>query len=245
MEDKLQVDKVFVIHTRTGLGYRRDFMERQMETLGISFEFMLAGDIEDLNQAVLEKYFAPPMQVYDARTSCALKHIYVFEQLIERSWQNVLILEDDAILSGDFVQDFNALMLEVSERQDISEDLAYICLENSTLEFVPKRQRKRNQKLYAASKTRGGGGYFLTYEVAARVVEYIYQKRCHISNDLFLNALFPILEIPVYWSQPALIEQASNNGMWQSSLGNQGHGFWRKMRWRSHKFINTRIRPNL
>lgn len=245
MKDKLQVDQVFVIHARTSLEYRRAFMEEQLAAKGISFEFILEGDIEDLSPTVLEQYFALPMQVYDARTSCALKHFYAFEKVVNRSLRNVLILEDDAILSENFVQDFNKLILELKHRQDLDEDLAYVCIENSTLEYIPKRSRRAQQQLYPASKTRGSGGYYITHEVASRVLEYIYRDRCHTSNDLFFSTLFPQLEIPVYWCHPTLVEQASNNGMWQSSLGNQGHGFWRKLRWKSHKFINSKIRANL
>ncbi|NRB46819.1 MAG: glycosyltransferase family 25 protein [Saprospiraceae bacterium] len=245
MEVKLQVDSVFVVHTRTGLEYRRAFMEEQLGDQGISFEFMLDGDITDLNPTILEKYFAPPMQVYDARTSCALKHFLVLEQVLARRLPSALILEDDAILSENFVQEFNQLILELKGRSDIDEKLAYVCLENSTLEFIPRGQRSARQHLYMAHKTRGSGGYYLTHEVAAKIMDYIHRKRCHTSNDLFFTQLFPLLDIPLFWCHPTLVEQASNNGMWQSSLGNQGHGFWRKLRWRSHKFINTRIRANL
>lgn len=245
MEGELQVDEVFVIHTRTGLEYRRAFMEQQLAEKGVSFEFMLDGDIVDLNPAILEQYFAPPMQVYDARTSCALKHILVLEQVLERRLQSALIFEDDAILSENFVQDFNQLIHELNERPDMDEKCIYICLENSTLEFIPRGLRNTKQYLYEANKTRGSGGYFITHEVAARILNYIYRKRCYTSNDLFFTDLFPLLEIPVYWCHPTLVEQASNNGMWQSSLGNQGHGFWRRLRWKSHKFINARIRANL
>lgn len=238
----LKVDKVFVIHTKTGLAYRRKYMEKLLAEHEIEFEFMLDGDVDDLTPEILAHYFTENMRRYTARISCALKHIYVYERVLATPYKNVLILEDDAILHPSFSSIFNQLITELENRSDLNPDLVYVCLENSTLEFVAAKDQRPGQLLYRRYKTRGGGGYFLTYAVAEKIMAYLNQHKCHITNDLLLNQLLPQLDIPTFWCQPPLIEQASNNGMWKSSLGNQSQGFWRQLRWNCHKFINTQIR---
>lgn len=238
----LKVDKVFVIHTKTGLAYRRQYMEKLLARHDIEFEFMLDGDVDDLTPEILAHYFTENMRRYTARISCALKHIYVYERVLAAPYKNVLILEDDAILHPSFTSIFNQLIAEIETQSDLSQDCVYVCLENSTLEFVPTKEQRKGQLLYRKHKTRGGGGYFLTNAAAEKIMAYLYQHKCHISNDLLLNQLLPQLAIPTFWCQPPLVEQASNNGMWESSLGNQSQGLWRQLRWSFHKFINTQIR---
>ncbi|MFR9588359.1 MAG: glycosyltransferase family 25 protein [Rikenellaceae bacterium] len=108
----VKVDKVFVAHVKKGSEHRAIAMEKQLAKLGIEFEYMLGGDIEDITAERLEKYFVPDVENSivgrsKSHISCALKHILIFEEVVKQNLNRILVLEDDAILTSDFVEKFN------------------------------------------------------------------------------------------------------------------------------------------
>lgn len=108
----LKVDAVFVLHVKQGSEERAVFMENQLSEMGIKFEYMLDGDIPDLSEYRKNKYFDMNRPLSPSEMSCAMKHILIYEQMISRGLERVLIFEDDAILKKNFVKFFNASTLE-------------------------------------------------------------------------------------------------------------------------------------
>ncbi len=143
----VNVDAVFVAHVKKGSEKRAEAMERQLSRLGIRFEYMLDGDISDLSEERLERYFVKDVDLNPAARSCAMKHLLIMEEVVKRKLNRVLVLEDDAILRSDFVELFNRSLDEVDTIH--SQDEPYLIFyEASYLKFIPRSVRKKGKTLY-------------------------------------------------------------------------------------------------
>ena len=130
---RLAADKVYVIHVRTGAEDRAASIEAQLRQRGIAFEYVLEGDMEDLEPVLLDRYFTGMMKRVHPKTSCCCKHIIAYSRMMRDGHQSALILEDDIQLSADFVEALNASVAELRARDDARPDTAVISLENSGL----------------------------------------------------------------------------------------------------------------
>lgn len=209
---------VIVLHVRTGYEKREQHIRRMFDKMNIDFEFILNGDMADITPDVLDSYFTGVMHKVSAETSCALKHLLAYEQIVTRKLPGALILEDDMVLYDNFTEVFNDCMSEMTHRH--IED-ALISFEDSTLRFVPFSQRRKGQHLYIASRDRFAGCYYITYRTAERIVDYVNKNKCDLPADLFHTALITRIGLPYYWCHPCIATQGTHNGLFPSSINTQ------------------------
>ncbi|MFN3917561.1 MAG: glycosyltransferase family 25 protein [Flavobacteriales bacterium] len=241
---KLLVDKVFIVHVRENNTVRREFITNQMESHGIEFEFMLHGDIVDLNEDNMKEYFLPELisEHPAPRESCSFKHLYIYKEIVNRGVKSVLIFEDDIFLDDKFVEIFNATMKEVQERTDIESDRLFISYENSLLEFVSKKDLTEGQYLYKSNNTRCAGAYFITHSVAQKILNYTLENKLGVGIDWQHKKMLNEGIIDVYWCHPAIAEQGSHNGRLASLLDDKKSGFLRQLSWKIQRFYKKNIR---
>lgn len=238
----LGVEKVFVVHVKTGYESRRKLIEKQLKERAITFDFMLDGDISDLNQQVLETYFTGRMKTAGPETSCAMKHILIYKKMVEENIPGALILEDDAILAPDFNSIFNKAMTEAAERSDINSNLHYISFENSGLKFIANASIKKDQLLYRHTEPRCTGGYFITNGLATLFYTEVVRNKMELPIDWWQRRIFETGGMDVLWCQPAIVEQGSHNGTFISTIQNKKRqGLWRKLSWKVQKFYKMNI----
>ena len=145
---------VLVLHVKNGYEDRARHMEAMLGARNIPFTYILDGDISDLNQNILTKYFAEGMRKFDGATSCALKHIYAYEYIISHGLEGALIMEDDMLLYKNFESIFQKCMQECKDRML---DYCLISLEDSNLQFVKGSVRIKGQCLYLGARDRFTG----------------------------------------------------------------------------------------
>src|SRR5215472_18861092 len=98
----LPIDGVLIINPRN-FTERRGNIERQLRSLGLTYEFIHTYDACDLDNATTQRYFRYPYPTLEHQ-SCAMKHLAALRLVVERNWERALILEDDVILAEDFIQ---------------------------------------------------------------------------------------------------------------------------------------------
>src|SRR6476660_7926592 len=98
----LPIDGILIINPRDFIA-RRENIERQLRSLGLTYEFIHTYDACDLDPATIQRYFRHPYSNSGIQ-SCAMKHLAALRLVVERQWRRALILEDDVILASDFVQ---------------------------------------------------------------------------------------------------------------------------------------------
>ncbi|MBF0548721.1 MAG: glycosyltransferase family 25 protein [Candidatus Riflebacteria bacterium] len=102
---------MFVVNLPRSLN-RKKFMSEQLDSLGISFEFMEAIDGENLSiEEVKIKHGLERSGSYVYKRSlckgeigCALSHFQIYRKIVAENIEVACILEDDASLSADFAE---------------------------------------------------------------------------------------------------------------------------------------------
>jgi len=237
MEEALQVDHTYIAHVKQGYEKRRLHMQQLMNKHRISnYTWMLNGDISDISNETINQYFSGEMQQKAPATSCALKHIYIYEAIVKANHKISLVLEDDMFFFHNFNQICNSCVKEIQAFQD--ENLI-ASLENSTQQFIPKQRQKKDTYLYAADKSRAAGAYLITLDSAKAILKEIERSKCNQPIDWYQNSLIKNGIIKYYWCEPPVAEQGSHNGVFKSSIDNKAHGWFRRIIFRIQIWMKT------
>lgn len=244
----LDVDKVFVLHVKRGCEERARWMELMLGRMGIDFEYMLDGDICDLSDERMARYFDPNSRLRNrgAIASCAMKHILVMERIVEEGLQRVLILEDDAILRKDFVELFNRSIDDVGRRH-IDDTPFFIFYEATHLWYIPRSQRRRGQMLYKPRGIQCAACYCVNDRFAKLFVDRLAQEPLDRPVDEYYGKIIRDNDsIAFCQSHPDLCEQGSHGGDTISILHNKT-SFKRfgSLRYRIVRFYKKYILYNL
>ncbi|MCU0468050.1 MAG: glycosyltransferase family 25 protein [Arcicella sp.] len=238
-ESVINISKVYVAHVKKGYDNRRVSIESQMNKLNIPFEFMLDGDIEDLNQDRLEKYFKGHLKALTPQTSCMMKHLLIYEDMIKNNVSAALVFEDDILLADNFVEIFNKSISELHSRADIDFNKSLISYENSTLKDVSILEIKSNQYLYLRSSGRCAGAYYISLNSAKLIINKCEEEKTDEMMDWYHNQMVEAGLLNIYWCHPTIAEQGSQNGVFDSSLDIRKKGnFKRRVSWLFKKMFS-------
>lgn len=216
----INVDAVFVAHLKKGSEERAAQMNKQLNALGIDFEYMLDGDIEDLTPERKVKYFGLDNPMHISGMSCTMKHILIYEEMVKRSLQRVLILEDDAVLRKNFVELFNRSMKEMDNHPMDQPFLAYY--EASGLIFIPRSKRRRGTVLYKAERMQCTACYVVNLAFAKTCLQYTVEHLATHPIDNHIEQMRVENVVPVmYQSHPELCIQGSHIGMTNSLIADR------------------------
>lgn len=237
-------EAVYVVTVRQNNDLRKDFITEQFNRHQIPFKFMLDGDRSDINEEILSKFFSPAIVQAgaSARESCSYKHLLIYEELLRTSHRGALIFEDDIFLAEDFNKIFNQTINEAFSRNDIDTQRLFISYENSLLEFIPHSKVQPGIRLYKSDKTRCAGAYYITREVAKKILDFSVISKLDFAIDWQHTIMADKGLIDVYWCEPAIAEQGSHNGKIPSLLDNKKSGVFRQLNWALQRIYKQYIR---
>jgi glycosyl transferase, family 25 len=237
----LQKVVVFILHVKKGYEERLVSVQKQMAKARLSYELMENGDMGDITTNLLDRYFKDEMKQIDPKTSCALKHLLVYEQMIERNIEQALVFEDDILLKENFQPVFAETTKEIKQKKSIH-GRYMISYENSGLKFIAKNIQRQGEYLYKQKAGRCAGAYLLSLETAKYMIEKAVAEKINLPIDWWHNQLFEKNEVDIYWCEPAIAEQGSHNGIFTSSLGNRSNKLTRRIGWQVQKLYKKYIR---
>lgn len=218
--------KAFVIHA-TSLTEREASIRRQLGPLGMECEFVTKYDIDGLTEEVLGEHFVKGIDLRPSELSCAMKHIHACQLIVERGLDGALVFEDDIVLHRNFKEVFAKSLAEMQGRCG---DPCIVSYEDSTLQFVPRSQRRKGQVLYKGETIRCLGAYYMTRGGARAVLDTLRQHKCSCPIDHFYQHCHDEGVLDVLWCHPCTATQGSAMGTFSSSLRSRKHGMMR-MRW--------------
>jgi glycosyl transferase family 25 len=228
--------KTYIIHVK-GAEERKVHIDKQLldKDKDLDIEFINEGNKEELNDEILQKYFIDNIRetLSDSEISCALKHILAYERIINNQNKYALIFEDDIFIRKFFSEGINKIIQEI-EKNGLSNIL--ISIEDSNLNFIKGSELISNKFLYQKLKGRMAGAYLIDLNCAKSMVEFIKQIKCTIQIDWFHNICAENGIIKIFWSMPALANQASLSGKLNSLLNNKKGGIYNQA-----KFFISRI----
>ena len=231
---------VLVAHVKHGFEDRRRSIERQFRDLGIPFEFMLDGDIPDIDAEMSARWFDPRFPLGPAQ-SCACKHLLMYERIVKAGWEGALILEDDIFLLEGFAPAFEASLQELRRQDGAVLGAAWISYENTGHVVPPRQEMKQGQMLYRSTTTRCTGAYYIGFAAASALLHEASTRKVDKPIDCWVEDMVPILpdRLQIYWCHPAIAEQGSMNGRFDSMDSRRRAGVWRSFKWKVDKLYKS------
>lgn len=210
----------FVLHVKQGYEERAAHMEKMLAAHGMPFEYMLQGDIPDLDAELQTRFFGRAAAGNaDAMHSCAAKHLLVYEKIVRERVPYALIFEDDIFLTRKFDRTFEAALREMQLRHG-SEEAFLVGFEATCMGFVPRSQRSKGRVAYPGRFLQCLGCYLVNQAFARMILEEVQAGECRIPIDLWINDLHAKGRFALYWSHPVVAVQGSHMGKFDSSIGN-------------------------
>ena len=206
--------EILVIHVR-GQEERKIFIQKQLDGLGMPFHYILDGNVEDLTQEILNRYFVNDgklgtMYGMFPRTSCTYKHLLATQYILDKGLDGALIVEDDLR----FYSSFKCLLKKSIDEYEKKyfDSSVIINYEESSLLLVPRSQRIEGQLLYLANRDRYAGCYYLNRQAARTIMDYVLVHKSDCIIDLLHSHLIQKGLLISLWSHPCIACQCSADG---------------------------------
>ena len=218
---------ILVIHVK-GNQERKAFIHKQLDKLGMPYHFILDGNMEDLTNDILDKFFRGDMHGQYPRTSCAYKHILAMQYIIDTHLDGALIVEDDLLIYSNFNENFEK---SIEECEAYYKNIPFIAnYEESSLLLVPRSQRRKGTILYPAQRDRYAGCYYINHLAAKAILKYIDEKGSDTTSDLLHTKLLKQGIIHYFWSHPCLACQCSCDGTMPTMIPTRPRPF-KRLKW--------------
>lgn len=199
---------------------RRAMVSKQLEALGLSFQFFDAIDgrsglpaayESQVDRPGTELYFGRPMS--DGEYACALSHLAVYRKIIEEKLPGAIVLEDDAILGNGFT-------LFLKERGYENAPLVQLDHLNARV----RRMRAASIKLKSCVLWRLHRNAFLTtgYAINQKAASFILERALPLRSPADwpcdLGPLGPFCAVPRLVDHPTAEQDASSLGANRDTL---------------------------
>jgi len=221
--------KIFVLHYAKLTERKRNIIE-QFERHGITdYEFIEKFDKDLITDDECPEFSRDYINNRRTELSIHLKHIYVYRLMVREKYDQVLIFEDDVVLSNEFMSLLNLYMTQLPKDYDM------LFIGDGCKLHIPQSMQTPNQYIYekCLHETAWGGNggtrcldsYLVHHSCAKKICDYIDTlitavdtKKINIAADWWLNQVARELTLKVYWAEPTIVTQGSQNGTYYRSV---------------------------
>ena len=225
---------IFITHW-TKLSERKQKLIERMNEEGLSGTFIEKYDSQDLDlDSELCSKFGNHLKYntgFKGKTviSLFLKHIECYRLMIEKNIPLLLILEDDALLDDNFKSKFDNYVKQLPDNWNC------LCIGNGCKLHINsdrfKELKPPNVYLKSTKKIYGEGvglfrctdSYLINLKTAKEIYEH-FQKlpmnghKIGDGIDIWLNKFSSSMNYNIYWSEPTIVSQGSQNGTFLSTI---------------------------
>lgn len=218
--------KIFVLHY-SRLVQRKQHILEQFERHGITdYEFIEKFDKDAIIDDECPEFSQEYVTQRRAELSLHLKHLYLYRLMVSENYSEVLVFEDDVVLSDDFMKKLTEYMTQMPTDYDM------LFIGDGCNLHIPRNQLVANQYIYAKclNETEWGGNgaarctdsYIIHQRCAKKLCDYAaaaaLTNKINLPVDWWLNEAARDLVLNVYWAEPTIITQGSQNGMFSRSI---------------------------
>ena len=208
----LGLDAILVINVKSFVE-RRQHVEAQLARFNLRGDFIHDFDADEITDELDRRWFEGD-RLNRGQKSCALKHIVVLQQVIARSWQRCLVLEDDVVLADGFPEGIRAALAETSDQPHPF--VIYIGAGGNF--YTPASQREPGRRIYPAAKGRFTDSYIIGKQEAALRLARIEAQPMTKPIDVEFENIDRAEGIRFLWLEDPVVEQGSKLGMFRTSL---------------------------
>ena len=210
--------KIFVIHYKKLVDRKKHILDQFEKYNIIDYEFIEIDrdELDNQNIGIFQENYSK------SQIAIALSHFYAYKEIMDK-YDNGLILEDDVILSDDFINIFNKYLTQLPEDYDM------LFIGNGCNLHIESDKIIPNQYIYnkCLFPTEWGGGgatrctdsYLVNKKCAIQLCHYISNLtyKINIPVDWWLNIAALEIFCKVYWAEPTIVSQGTENGLFQTS----------------------------
>uniref|UniRef100_A0A6C0JLR6 Glycosyl transferase family 25 domain-containing protein n=1 Tax=viral metagenome TaxID=1070528 RepID=A0A6C0JLR6_9ZZZZ len=210
--------KIFVIHYKKLIDRKVHILEQFKKYNITDYEFIEIDRDELYNQdiSMFQTNFS------NSQIAISLSHFYAYKQIRDK-YKHGLIFEDDIILSDDFINIFKKYISQLPINYDM------LFLGDGCNLHIEKDKLIHNKYIYEKglySTNWGGDGstrctdsYLVSKNCATKICEYInnLSYKIDLPVDWWLNLAARDNNLKVYWSEPTIVTQGTQNGLYTSS----------------------------
>lgn len=207
-----QLDGIYVVNVKK-FHERKAHMLSQLAKFGMTAEFILDWDADELTAEDIQEYFSDN-SLSPEQMSCALKHVKTLEKIVANRQKQALVLEDDAIFSASFHKGLGHA-LEESPNFELPKVIFIGCGGNF---YTPKSQRKPGQHLYIGTRGRFADSYIIDCETAKKRLDWIRALKISEPIDNQFEKIDQELGITMLWLEDPVVEQGSKVGLFMSAI---------------------------
>lgn len=223
---------IYIIHYKE-LKDRKIYLDNILSKLNINPIYIDEYDRNNINLDNIDIKYNPNLwdirtdELYNSKTNyrklkiseiCnSLSHLKALKIISESKNNFEIVLEDDVILSNNFLNKVNTVL------NNIPEDADFIFFGNSySIDVLDMANLSQSIKIAdniykkIPGKTRTVDAYFVKPNAAKKIVDEI-SEIC-LPFDFELNYFFKKLNMNVYWYDPGFIVQGSQIGKYKSSI---------------------------
>lgn len=233
--------KTYIIHVKTDVERER-YMLSQLDGRDLDIEFVLEGDIPDLDLDILSGYFEGDQLAVVPSTSCGFKHFKCCEYMVRERVPYALILEDDIYLYSNWDILLPRVWAEI-ERRGLNGFV--VSLEESNLHYPKGSERKHGQLLYQKNAGRTTGAYLVDLAYAEGFLEYLQEHKCDRPIGHFVNRACRDGVFEIYWLHPPVAVQGTAMGTMPTTISRNKTGISARTSWalqRTYKRLLYRLR---
>lgn len=242
MQSNLQDTPIFVIHVSQGYEERAKSIDAQASKLGLNIQYILDGDIKDLNINTLNKFFPPNTQLRDTEKSCVYKHVLAMQEIIHQNLEGALIMEDDFLFYKNCQAVFEKCLTEAQALFSSSTSPSFLINFERGAHYIPLFKLRIGKYLYKKEKTKMASCYYVTNKTASTFLKTITNEKINLPADWLQTHICNQNDIPIYWTEPTLGDQGSKSGVFDSELSNRKASFAKRTSWLISKFYKSYIK---
>jgi GR25 family glycosyltransferase involved in LPS biosynthesis len=209
--------KIFVIHYKKLID-RKEFMLKQFEKYNlIDFEFIEIDrdEVENYDLTIFKEDFK---KIHKSQMAITLSHIFGYKKILDK-YENALIFEDDAILCENFIEIYNYYLTQLPENYDM------LFIGNGGNLHIKKELIVPNKNIYLKSveiedwapmgAAKCTESYLVSKKCAKKLLESIekIKNKVNLPIDWWLTYLLKENNLIVYWAEPTIVTQGTQNGM--------------------------------
>jgi GR25 family glycosyltransferase involved in LPS biosynthesis len=219
--------KFFVLHY-SKLTQRKQYILEQFARHGITeYEFIEKFDKDTITDDECPEFSKNYVTNRRTELSLHLKHLHVYRLMMLHDYEDVLVFEDDVVLSDDFMKNLVKYMTQLPADYDM------LFIGNGCNLHIPKYMQVPNQYIYekCLHETAWGGNgaarctdsYVIHNRCAKKICDYIANLKTKIDSpnggvDWWLNDVARELSLKVYWAEPTIVTQGSQIGLFSRSI---------------------------
>ena len=210
--------KIFVVHYNKLVERKKNIMNN-LKVNNLEAEF-----VEQYDRDTLKDYDKKIFKNVDLSSmAISLSHLYCYKEIAEK-YDYGLIFEDDAIFDNNFSKTLNKYLLQLPKDWDMLfiGNGCNLHIHNSRI-----RDGKYIYKKLINPATRCTDSYLINKSCASKIIDninkYYYNSSgvkglkidCNI--DWWLNKVIRNNKFNIYWAEPTIVEQGTQNGLYESS----------------------------